>query len=104
MQGLGCRVEPPASEKGTDTATSVVALSVPFTLASVAATERTCNNFKGFKDFHLKNGSSQGQNLALTALLVPKSLELGGRLRVELGGAVHGIQQLPVPLVSCNQG
>ena len=26
------------------------------------------------KDFHLKNGSSQGQNLALTVLSVPSSL------------------------------
>jgi len=29
------------------------------------------NNLNDFKDFHLKNGSSQGQNLALTDLFVP---------------------------------
>jgi len=40
-----------------------------------AALEREQNNLKGFKDFHLKNGSSQGQNLALPVLCVPNSLD-----------------------------
>ena len=30
-----------------------------------------------FKDFHTENGSSQGQNLAVTGLLVPSSLGSG---------------------------
>ena len=31
---------------------------------------RRGNHLTGFKDFYLKNGSSQGQNLAMTALYV----------------------------------
>jgi len=31
------------------------------------------NNLEGYKSSQLKNGSSQGQNLALTGLFVPKS-------------------------------
>jgi len=34
----------------------------------LSAVERGKNNLNGVKDFHLKNGSSQGQNLALTVL------------------------------------
>ena len=40
-----------------------------------SATERGGNNLTGFKDFHLENGSSQGQNLALSAVCVPGSLD-----------------------------
>ena len=40
-------------------------------------TERERNNLHGFQDFGLENGSSQGQNLALTVLLVPGLLEAG---------------------------
>ena len=32
------------------------------------------NNLQGFKNFRTKNGSSQGQNLALTGSFVPNSL------------------------------
>jgi len=42
------------------------------------AAEREGNNLKGFKDFCLKNGSSQDQNLALTLLFVPNSLDGDG--------------------------
>jgi len=31
----------------------------------------------GYKDFRTENGSSQGQNLALTGLCVPSSLDSG---------------------------
>ena len=34
-------------------------------------------------------------------IYVKFSEQLGGCLGVKLGGAVHGIEQLPVPLVSC---
>ena len=42
-----------------------------------SVTERAGNNFEGFEDFCMKNGSSQGQNLDLTVLCVMYSL--GGR-------------------------
>jgi len=32
-------------------------------------------NLKSFKDLRTKNGSSQGQNLALTVLIVPNSFD-----------------------------
>ena len=35
------------------------------------ASERRGNNVKGSKNFHLKNDSSQGQNLVLTVLCMP---------------------------------
>ena len=41
------------------------------------AAEREENNLKQFKDFCLKNGSSQGQNLTLTVLFIPNSLDSG---------------------------
>ena len=31
----------------------------------------------GFKDFRIENGSSEGQNLALTGVFVPSSLDRG---------------------------
>ena len=34
---------------------------------------------KGVKDFHLRNFSRQGHNLALTVLLVPNALDSGSR-------------------------
>jgi hypothetical protein len=42
--------------------------------ASSAAAERDGTSLKGFKHFCLENGSSQGQDLALTALCVPNWL------------------------------
>jgi len=41
------------------------------------ASDRRGNTFKGFKDVRAINGSSQGQNLALTVLYVPSSLDSG---------------------------
>jgi len=38
------------------------------------AVERGGNNLTGFKDVHLKNDSSQGQNLTLTVLCVPSTV------------------------------
>ena len=43
------------------------------------AGEREGNNFKGLTDVHLKNGSSQGLNLALTLLSAPNSSDSGSR-------------------------
>ena len=43
----------------------------------MSAAEQEENNMTGFKDFGLQNGSSQGQNRALTVLCVPNSLESG---------------------------
>ena len=37
--------------------------------------ERQGDSFKGCEDFCLKNGSSQGNNLALTVLFVPNSFD-----------------------------
>ena len=45
--------------------------------AVLAAVEPGGNILPGFKDFRTKNGSSQGQNLALTVLLVPNSFDSG---------------------------
>jgi len=42
-----------------------------------AAAERGGHNCNGFEDFHLKKGSSEGQNLALAVLCVPYSLDGG---------------------------
>jgi len=38
---------------------------------------REGNNLKGFKNFCKKNDSSQGQNLVLSVLCVPNSLDSG---------------------------
>ena len=38
------------------------------------------NTLKGYKDFQLENGSSQGHNLALTVEHVPSLLDSGGGL------------------------
>ena len=43
-------------------------------LLVTTAAARGGNNSKGFKDFRTENGSRQGQNLALTGLYVPSSL------------------------------
>ena len=43
-------------------------------LCEPGASERRGNNLHGFEDFHFENGSSKGQNLALTVV---------DRLRVE---------------------
>ena len=50
---------------------------------ALAATERDGNNSKGFQDFRLKNGSSLGQNLALTVSCVPNALDSGLMLNPE---------------------
>ena len=42
-----------------------------------ATFERGMNNLNGFKDFRLKTGSGQGQNLHLTVLRVPSSVDSG---------------------------
>ena len=39
--------------------------------------ERVANNLNGFKDFRTENGSSQGQNLALTGSFVLSWLDSG---------------------------
>jgi len=36
---------------------------------------RRGNNLQGFEDFHLRNGSSHGHNLALTVRIVPNSFD-----------------------------
>jgi len=43
----------------------------------LTASERAGNNLKDFKCLYLKNGSSQGQNPAVTVLFVPNSLGSG---------------------------
>jgi hypothetical protein len=42
-----------------------------------ASAEQDGNNVKGFENFCLMNGSNQGQDLALTVLYVPYSLDSG---------------------------
>jgi len=39
--------------------------------------ERVGINLNGFKDFRTENGSSQGQDLALTGSFVPRTLDSG---------------------------
>ena len=48
-----------------------------FTLLNPPTADRRGSNLKGFKDVCSKNGSSQGQNLALTFLFIPTSLDSG---------------------------
>ena len=43
------------------------------------ASKREGNNANGCEDFCLENSASQGQNLALTVLFVPNSLDSGYR-------------------------
>ena len=62
------------------------------TETELAPAERTGNNLKGFKDFHLENRSSQGQNLAVTVLCVQYSLDSGHMHRCFSAGP--GIAQL----------
>ena len=45
--------------------------------ASGGTAEQEKNNLNRFTDFRTKNGSSQGQNLALTVLVIPSSLDSG---------------------------
>jgi len=54
--------------------------SEPLHLSVRSAVERGRNNSNGFTDFHLNNGSSQGQDLALTGLWFSKSLGSGMQL------------------------
>jgi len=46
--------------------------------ASGLAWDRPASREHSFEDLCLKNGSSQGQKLALAVLFVPKSLDSGG--------------------------
>ena len=74
-------------------AMSQTSFEIYYTFASPAP-ERRGDNLKGFKGFHLKNGSSQGQDLALTVLYVPCSLDSGaargeGALSRAEGGKVR---------------
>jgi hypothetical protein len=46
-------------------------------MAKFAAAERSGTTLSGFQVVRTKNGSNQGQNLALTALFVPSSLDSG---------------------------
>ena len=39
--------------------------------------ERSGNDLKGFKECHLQNGLKQGQNLTLSVLIMPTSLDSG---------------------------
>jgi hypothetical protein len=55
---------------------SLVLPAIDFSSLAISAT--IAANLKGFKDSHLKNGSSQGQNPAVTFLIVPDFLD-GGR-------------------------
>ena len=52
-------------------------LSLPNKRIAWAAVERGGNNLNSSKDFRTDNGSSQGQNLALTGLYVPFLLGSG---------------------------
>ena len=45
--------------------------------SGLTAIERGRNNQNGLKDSRTENGSSRGQNLALTGLFVPNSLDCG---------------------------
>ena len=49
----------------------------PRKVTAQTAAERQGNNLKGLEDFRLENGSSQGQNLALTFFFVTNSLDTG---------------------------
>ena len=56
----------------------ICALEFVLPLAELApARPREGNNLNGLKDFRLENGSSQGQNVALTVSCVPDSLDCG---------------------------
>ena len=45
--------------------------------SALATGERGGNYLNGVEDYRTENGSSQGQNLALTGLGVPTSLDIG---------------------------
>ena len=47
------------------------------TLQNPPSAERGGNDLNGCQDFRTENGSSQGQNLALTVLYVPSSFDSG---------------------------
>ena len=59
---------------------------------------RRGHNWQGFKDSRSENGSSQGQNLALTGLCVPSSQGSGGA-RVT---SCLGVWPVPVPHIGCS--
>ena len=49
------------------------------------AVELGGNNLNGFKDFRTEKGPSEGQNLTLSVLFVPNSLDSGGRENLGAG-------------------
>jgi len=53
--------------------------------------ERGGNNLNGFKDIRTENGSRQGQNLALTGLCVPRSLDSTNQSPVVLKGGARNL-------------
>ena len=50
----------------------------------MSAGEKGGGNLNGVEDFQTENGSSQGQNLALISIFVPKFLDCGGTLAVSV--------------------
>ena len=52
--------------------------------SAAAADTREGNKLNGLKDVCLKNGSNQGQDLALTVLFLPNSLETGSTTFFEI--------------------
>ena len=59
-----------------------------------AAAEREGNNFKGSNDFYLKGKARcrQGQDLVLTVLHVPSSLDSGGGGYLQTGSSVRRVR------------
>ena len=55
----------------------------------VTAGERGGNNLHGFEEFRYEIGPSQGQNLALTGLCVPRSLKRGSLRAMDCAGGGH---------------
>ena len=68
-----------------------------------AAAEREGNIFKGFKDICLEKSSSQGQNLALTVLNVPSSLD-GGRADNVASRGKGGAPDVGLPALTIFRG
>jgi hypothetical protein len=60
-----------------------------------AAVEPEGNNLNGLKDVRTENGSSEGQNLAVTGLGVPNSLDTGGL--EDLGARYQRLHGNPKP-------
>ena len=56
-------------------------------MLAIAAAERKGNTLRGFAEFHIKNGSSQGQKPAMTGLFVLLLLDNGDTSNVGAGVA-----------------